>query len=152
MELGPFKTKIANYIDIDIDGLEALELPGGDDYIELMRVDLDLARTDQRSLTGAVLHVEWTLEISKASWGIYEMYPYIKRVYGDLLIEDLPLDPVTHDDPDVELEEYEIEFSAENQADDWEINYDSTEQSLSSSILPQSIEIDLKEKEITVQF
>lgn len=113
MELGPFITTIDQYLDIDVEGEDQLDIypDSNSEDIRLMRLMLGDEPTGERSVSGGNLKVEWAVYISKDDDGFGFSTPEFLRVYGTLTIEDLPpgADP---NDPDVELEEYEFEFDS----------------------------------------
>ena len=120
MIIGPYTSKIERNLDIEIDGIKQMHpdyFPKPDeDLISLARFDLGVEKTtEHRSSYGGKINVDWSLEIKEARYGIHSMSVIVDRVYGYIAIEDLPTNSLG-EDPDEDLEEFEIEFDSKDKS------------------------------------
>lgn len=126
MQLGPFISKITRYAELDIS--DVYNIPLFDTKrseqdrtdVELLRFMLDDEiddskdiKTGDRSLSGGNLEVEWSLNIETNEGGITGFDPSVNRVWGTLVLEDLPPDSDLND-PDIDLIDYEVPFDSDS--------------------------------------
>ncbi len=94
------------------------------------------------TLESSELTIEWGIQIDARNWGIKDININITNIYGTLLFQTYRSDDVNGDNP-LEIEK-EFKLTPE-----WKVESDI--KLSSSSIFPSNVEIDFKNKTITVE-
>lgn len=158
MKLGPFTTEIKRTIFFDLTGIKDIDLSGGSTDADLIDT-LDLLYpkpkvSDDRSVTGVDLKVEWEMKVDLDESGINGFDANALRVWGEIIIEDLPegADP---DNIDIDLIDYIVPFDTETNG--FKIKTDnnglvSYKRYLERGIKCNRVEVDWKKKTVEIGF
>ena len=145
MELGPFKTEIKRSLNVDVEGLDELNIYPESDDIKLMRLMLDDEPSEDRYLSDANLVVEWSVTIGNDDAGIFNVEANFIRVTGTLTIEDLPVgaDPNTYDG---DLEEFKFEIDSDKMKLKLLVDENFNDVKLGDGVYPSEVALGLSTK------
>lgn len=154
-----FKTTLDKYSEIDIsdewnDQLDEIgfSIPKmADDFLQDMG-----AITPEINVDSAVVHIDWTADISIGSSYFEISNIYIRKVRAQINFEIIVPDPLEDDKWETYEHEWEFETGDEwwiETGDGWEFEADFESTKLQEgAIQPRSIEMNFKLKKIKIQF
>lgn len=141
------KTTIKGYRNIDVYGGKHVRPLTG--VYKVLGFD-ELRIKDETSFLEGEVDIWWWIEVSKYKNAI-ELTLKVVSVSGTLKFEGIDLDNPY--DEDAELVQYEVEFNTDTEKDKFDIKVLTTsELSLNSTIMPESIQIDFESNSIEVTF
>lgn len=155
-KIGSYESQLKNYSDISVSGINKIDL--GNNYNDYLSKSLDMNASDlgidtdqdfsNRSFLAGSIIIYWDLIIEDGESGVNEMSVKVNQVEGSVSIEDFPIgaDP---SDPDVELEEFEVEFNANEM--EFTIK-ESLQTETHTGIYPRDVWIDFNKKTIEIEF
>lgn len=147
MIIGPFIITFddSHIYDVNVAGLNKLDIYPDTEDVRLMRLMLDPEPSDNRSLNGFNLNIEWSLNLLTNKQGISSFEIEFARVWGTLKIEDLPIGADPYDD-DVELEEYEYKIDSDITKMHLEVSTDFRNFKIRDELYPSRLYIDFNTK------
>lgn len=89
------------------------------------------------------LLIKWTIDLDAREYGIKSFSPLITEISGNFTV----VSP-----GDVSDKETEMEFSYKRGSKEWEVLTEIDDFEFGNGIIPRSVEIDFKDKKITIQF
>lgn len=167
MEIGPLRNRIDGYLNVDVNHIDLMR--DKDNYYTVKLKRYKEKATEDRSITGANLYVNWKITVYKSEYSnnltTVELFPEIVSVKGTITYIDYvnpygaeeEAEEILGGDLNVETDddkEIEYEYKIDTEEDEsWTIETSKwSNLKMGDNIEPTDLEIDLKDKKIIVIF